>query len=242
MFSMSIRDFYYKLSNISLNISFFFTLFAIIATFLLNHQPKPPLLSTIFLYFSIFYYMVHLFYIKKAIHIHYKVKFINKDTHSNVFLLEKAASHEFYLFQPNGISNTKIQLKLRWKGPVIILTKQSIELTMQLKKGRKGIIAFSINNDDIYGMIFTKDCKNIVGKIIFPNYSLLIQRQADRSLIFLKENRQVAMKRKGWLLLEWTSRFRLNTPVITFQERLTWVEKMVIVLAITCIEEKIRLI
>lgn len=242
MFSMSIKDFYYKLSDVSLNISFFFTMFAIIATFLINYQPKPPLLSTILLGFSFFYYMVHLFYIKKAIHVPYDRKSIHKDQRSNVFLLEKATSRDFYLFQPTGISNIKIKLRQTWKGPVLILIEQGTELKMQLKKGRRGTIVFSLNNNQIYGMIFTKDCKNIVGEIYFPNYSLFIQRQANNRLIFMKENRQVAMKIKGWLPLEWTSRFRLNIPVITFQERLTWEEKMVIVLAMTCIEEKIRLI
>lgn len=232
---MSIKMFYYKLGNQSLNISLFFTINSIIISIFLAEHNKPLASCFLLLSLSIFYYMIHLYYFKKSVRLNIKNGYNYGKSGLDAFLIEKASSYT-YFFQPDGTANIKIQLKHTLKGPYLIFFENNRVMFMKIRKENDRSITFTFNDGKVIGHIDPKGKKNIIGEIIFPQNIFKIKRLPNREIVFYNKYRQLAVSKKGWLPLDWTSFYRLNTPVVTFQEKLTSTEKAAILLALVCIE------
>jgi len=232
---MSMKTFYYKLGNQSLNISLFFTMISIIILLILAEHNQPLAACFLLLSLSIFYYMIHLYYFKKSVRLNVKKGYNDGKSGLDVFLIEKASSYT-YFFQPNGIANIKIQRKHTLKGLYLIYFENNRVMFMNIRKENDRSITITFNDGKVIVRIDPKGKENIIGEIIFPQNRFKIKRLPNREIVFYNKYRQLAVNKRGWLPLDWISLFRLNTPVVTFQEKLTSTERAAILLALVWIE------
>lgn len=232
---MSIKNYYYKLGDKSLNISLYFIFVSAIIGLLFSNRPKLLVASFLLLYFSILYYFIHLYFMKRSYRTGLKKNSADYcPSGLEVYLIEKAEPF-MHFFQPDGIANINLRFKHTWKGLHFIYDENGQKIIVQVRKEKNGLLTYElkVNNETIIGNIWL-DKKN--GELILPKCTIQMRKIMSGDIVFYQDYMQLACRKKGWLPLNWTSTFRLNTPVLTFQEKLTSTEKMAIFLAIACVE------
>ena len=108
---MTIKDYYYKLGNISLNISLYFILFAIIIAAVQFYMTMPVFPVFFLMGLSLVYYVIHLYYLKKSYQIFLSTDKNRPAADIDLYVIEYNDS-SIYFFSPDG--RVKVELKTRF--------------------------------------------------------------------------------------------------------------------------------
>ena len=242
---MDIRQYYYKFSEIYLHSSLLTVLFAagFFAFAVCLSMPYVWAGTAVFMFLSIFYFLKHITYRKKAASVPVRV-----DLHEGVLLEEKnvliaflpSATLHMLLFHPNGRLLGEIKDRAKpwyiWALPnfttqllprTYLLENQHGELLATFKTGgllQNHVRLFGHDGEFIgeykensresivrYKGLFLKRDGTAAAGVNISGFLNAFSLSTDEGFPFVSFQ-------KGYLPLEWGTKFKLNTPVLSFSE------------------------
>lgn len=232
---MSIKQFYYLLGKQSLTIGIYFTILAYIFLYIFLTKQKLELAIYLLMFLSIFYYFLHLYYLRKSNRMIIQIAQLKYDVKDlpEVYLIEQDQSN-VYFFQPNGYAQNIGKIHLTWKGWYLTYYfrgQQQLKIKLKIKKNT---VYFKIDEFNIFAYLI-KEKNKIRGKILFENKTITFSKEIFHEINFFLGSNCIVTVKKGWLPVQLTNRFRLNTPIICFLERVNELEKDVILMVLMMI-------
>lgn len=223
---MTIFELYLQLAKRGLNVSLFFCGLAVIGILLALKIPFPIAILP-FLFLSICYFMIHLYYwqrAKKLAPLPLTGSFPN-----NHYLIENFDPNYFF-FLPNGLLYQKITSQKAYSGrKMIFQSKDGESIYLLLRKNRNEYII--IQNEQVVLRILIED--KSLQELPANEKTIIVRKNGGSGVYFFKKNHLIGQLQKGWMPLDWIHLFRLNTPVLTFLEPLPQNEKIALFLITT---------
>jgi len=229
---MTIKDYYRKLSHISLTYSLVLSIIALLIAIGLIYMDKPFLLLTIpMVIISIFYFYIHIVYWYKSMKS--DITNIENNEYLQTLLLNKL-NDKLECFTPSG----KVQYSIAGRFENSQLFSIHIKNVGQWKEEMYYI--------DLRTFIIYNGETKKIGELLLQNKS---ERKFKATLIYfssnyelMKENGtlkvfkrggpsyQMASLEKGFMPLSWNQRFAPNTPIITFHEKTNLEEREMVLI------------
>lgn len=184
---------------------------------------------------SSFYYFFHLYYLWKSNRTFVPIQQNENDVSEfpYFYLIEQDQKH-LYFFHPDGVAHNTGKIQLKWKGWYLTYFKQNVQKYNFKLKTNKNNIYFNIADLKISANV-TKSKNKIYGEIHLINKVITFSKKRYNEISFYKGHNQIVTVKKGWLPVGMMNRFRLNTPIICFLERVSEVEKDMILLVLMII-------
>jgi|GEM_PF-5333432 len=208
---MTIGDFYLRRGETSLNLGLFFNIISLATAVLLSLFHRNPFPALAFFINGIVYYLFYRHFLNRAIR---SRAFLYSPPAGSGYFLCEFTGKEIFCFSPDGQARFFFRSS---KGEILVYERDGNHW--------KACHSFS------HCKLFPRPAKRD-----HPS-----QKRMDRIRIYrvqynrwmaLKGRRAVAEIQYGWMPLQWTKLFPLNTPVIFFQEVVTEEEKMGIIYAL----------
>ncbi|MCU9613606.1 hypothetical protein OEV98_08540 [Caldibacillus lycopersici] len=223
---MSIKEYYHRLGNTSLNISLYFIVIGMLLNVYLLMKNQVIYGGILFIAVSFLYYSIHLYYVKKSQKVQLQLTKEDDTRILNRYILE--SNHGcLYYFSPNGIANVKVKLKYTIKGVRFSILEKDNELGYVIYRNKQ--LQFYLLEKLFFGTV-SSNGKHEIGNISIENSEIHLKKSKNNEFKFMKDNQIIAEVKKGWLPISWTKIFRLNTPVLLFQDKVTTEEKLAILL------------
>lgn len=223
---MTIDKFYLQLARRGLNFSLFFCGLAAIGILLALKIPFPIAILP-FLFLSICYFAIHLYYWQRAKKLSQLP--LTGSLPNNHYLIENIDPN-YYFFLPNGLLYQKITLHKAYSGKkMVVQSKDGEKIYLLLRKERNEYII--IQNEQVVLRILIED--KSLQEMPTNEKTIIVRKNGGSGIYFYENNHLIGQLQKGWMPLAWIHLFRLNTPVLTFLEPLPMDEKIALFLVTT---------
>lgn len=175
---------------------------------------------------SSLYYGMHLHYIKKSNQVYPYLPAKQENSILNHYLIDQV-NQTLYFFAPNGSAQYQVKLLGR-KWTLMNMSNQTIRtLEEEYKTGK---LLFGYSDENSSGIIDRPE-KSILRILMLNGCEMKAFKKTNGEFIYLRDNKVIARIKKGWLPLQLTTLFRLNTPVLSFQEKISIEDQEIILLA-----------
>jgi len=221
---MTIKKYYLKLSQISLKYSLILSIISLIGTLVILKMDKPFLLLIIpFVWMSFLYFFVHIFYWVKSMK-----SLIEEDHPSTQSLLLNKLDDKFFCFTPGGKNFLTIETKIR----DLERMQFHINYVQYWKENWYEVNLRNLTIDNLEGkrigkmMVTHKKRMSIECLLQYYGNTYLVKWKKNKFFIYSNDFRtKLAYLEKGWMPFSWSRRFLPNTPILTFHEQVTPMEK-----------------